>query len=190
MYPIRREVKKYEEYAYVLDFIPHGLPSRERRHVVTALAQVVGEMEFTLLEVTIKPGIRLTPGQRIYVGRGRREEIDHVIGRISYDDLTEDAKERLPQIIRKIVENNERRFIEFINTCRPISPKRHSLSLLSGIGKKYTTIILRERENRRFESFKDLEERTGIHDVVGIIVRRIVDELRGDEKYHLFTRRK
>ena len=50
-----REQKKYEEYAYVLDYLPHGRPGAPRSsHSATGVIQLIGEDYFTLLEATPK----------------------------------------------------------------------------------------------------------------------------------------
>ena len=50
--------KRYEEYAYVLDFLPHGRPgirvSGKAGYRAGALVQLVGEEFFTLLEALAK----------------------------------------------------------------------------------------------------------------------------------------
>jgi predicted nucleic acid-binding OB-fold protein len=52
--------KRYEAYAYVLDFLPHGRPgfraSGRAGYRAGALIQCVGEEFFTLLEALVKEG--------------------------------------------------------------------------------------------------------------------------------------
>jgi putative nucleotide binding protein len=64
----------------------------------------------------------------------------------------------------------------------------HALELLPGIGKKSMWQIIDTRENKPFDSFTDIQSRTGISDPTKIIVRRIIEELTGESKYRLFIR--
>ena len=52
-----------------------------------ALAQVIGEKYFNLLEVVIKEGVALKPKDKIYIGEGKREEVKYIKGKIKYDEL-------------------------------------------------------------------------------------------------------
>src|SRR3989304_7920565 len=106
----------YEEYAYVLDFLSYGRPSIERpRRVAAPTVQVVGETYFTLLEADLKQGATATPHERIYVGRERRETIERVMGRISYQELTARAKAELQPVLETLITNQEERFVGFFN---------------------------------------------------------------------------
>ena len=108
--------KRYEEYAYVLDFLPHGRPgvriTGRVGYRAGALVQLVGEEFFTLLEALVKEGVTLKPHDRVYVGKEAREEITYIIGRIGYDELTSAAKMELPAVISRIVLNSE-----IVNLC-------------------------------------------------------------------------
>ncbi|MGQ4833303.1 MAG: DUF655 domain-containing protein [Candidatus Asgardarchaeia archaeon] len=182
----RNQRESYEEYAYILDFLPEGyFTSFQRRR--EPVAQAIGDSYFTLLELTPKPGVIVEVGERVYIGRGFRQKIAHVKGKISYDDLTATAKSELPRILEEIVINKESFFIEFFNRAGPLTPKLHSIELLPGVGKKTMWEILEERKKRPFESFKDLSERTSISDPVKLIVKRIEIELQDNEKYHIFV---
>jgi putative nucleotide binding protein len=184
--------KRYEEYAYVLDFLPHGRPgvrvTGRAGYRAGALVQLVGEEFFTLLEALVKEGAVLKPHDRVYVGKEAREEITYIIGRIGYDELTAAAKMELPAVISRIVLNREKWFINFFNTARAITPRMHALELIPGIGKKYMWQVINEREKKPFESFEDLQKRTEIPNPVKLITKRILEELSGESKYRLFTR--
>lgn len=184
--------KRYEEYAYVLDFLPHGRPgvrvTGRAGYRAGALVQLVGEEFFTLLEALVKEGVSLKPHDRVYVGKEAREEITYIIGRIGYDELTAAAKMELPTVISRIVLNREKWFINFFNTARAITPRMHALELIPGIGKKYMWQVINEREKKPFESFEDLQKRTEIPNPVKLITKRILEELSGESKYRLFTR--
>lgn len=184
--------KRYEEYAYVLDFLPHGRlgtrPSGRAGYRAGALVQLVGEEFFTLLEALAKVGVVLKPYDRVYVGKDARKEITYIIGRIGYEELTATAKMELPTVISKIVLNREKWFVSFFNTAHAITPRMHALELIPGIGKKYMWQLINERERKAFESFEDLQKRTEIPNPVKLITKRILEELAGESKYRLFTR--
>ncbi len=184
--------KRYEEYAYVLDFLPHGRPGihigGRAGYRAGALVQLIGEEFFTLLEALVKEGVILKPQDRVYVGREPREEITYIIGRIGYDELTAAAKMELPAVVSRIVQNRESWFVNFFNTAQAITPRMHALELIPGIGKKYMWQVIREREKKPFESFEDLQRRTELPNPVKLITKRILEELAGEDKYRLFTR--
>jgi len=178
--------KKYEEYAYVLDFFTRLGDRRPYRG--GPIIQLLGEEYFTLLEAVAKQGVTLKPQDRIYVGRNGREHIAYIVGRISYDQLTAAAKAELPIAIENVVRRKEKKFVDFFNSAQPITPRMHALELIPGIGKRYMWVIIEEREKKPFESFEDLQKRTNIPNPVKLLVRRIMDELTGEPRYRLFTR--
>jgi putative nucleotide binding protein len=184
------QLKKFETYAYVLDYLPQGkIGTHRERFRAEPLTQLLGKSYFTLLEATPRTGLTLIPHERVYVGKERlRTKISHIIGRIEYDDLTSTARSELPLVVEKIVVRDEKWFINFFNTAQAVTPRMHSLELIPGIGKKYTRIILDTREKRVFSSFQDIRERTEIPDPGKLIVKRILEELSQPSKYRLFVR--
>ncbi|MCW3997774.1 MAG: DUF655 domain-containing protein [Candidatus Bathyarchaeota archaeon] len=184
--------KRYEEYAYVLDFLAHGRPgfrsSGRTSYRAGALIQCIGENFFTLLEALVKESLMLKPNDRVYVGKASRSEVTYIIGRISFEELTASAKAELSGVIGSIVVNREKWFVNFFNTARAITPRMHGLELVPGIGKKYMWQVINERERRPFSSFDDLHQRTELPNPVKLVVKRILEELEGDSKYRLFTR--
>jgi len=184
--------KRYEEYAYALDFLPHGRPgvhvTGRAGYRAGALVQLIGEEFFTLLEALAKEGVVLKPHDRVFVGKDSRNEITYIIGRIGFEELTVAAKTELPSVINRIVLNREKWFIGFFNTARAITPRMHALELIPGIGKKYMWQVINERERKLFESFEDLQKRTELPNPVKLITKRVMEELEGDSKYRLFTR--
>ena len=184
--------KRYEEYAYVLDFLQHGRPgvraTGRAGYRAGALIQCIGEEFFTLLEALVKEGLMLKPNDRVYVGKESREEVTYIIGRIGFDELTAAAKAELPSVISRIVLNREKWFVNFFNTARAITPRMHALELVPGIGKKYMWQVINMRERKPFESFEDLQKRTELPNPVKLITKRVLEELEGDSKYRLFTR--
>jgi putative nucleotide binding protein len=180
--------KRYEEYAYVLDFLPHGRATARPTYRAGALVQLVGEEFFTLLEATLREGLIMKPSDRVYVGKESREEITYIIGRIGHDELTSAAKVELPTVIEKIVINREAWFTHFFNTAQAITPRMHALELIPGIGKKYMWQIINERDKMPFKNFGDLQQRANIPSPPKLVTKRVLEELSGESKYRLFTR--
>jgi putative nucleotide binding protein len=185
---VEKSEKRYEEYAYVLDYLPHGRPGTRPGYRAGALIQVVGEEYFTFLEAIAREGIVLKPSDRVYVGKDSRRKITYIIGRINYEDLTSNAKLELPGTIEKIVLNREQWFINFFNTAQAITPRMHALELIPGIGKKYMWQIIDERDRTPFQNLEDLQNRANMPNPSKLITRRILEELAGESKYRLFTR--
>ena len=184
-----REPKKYEEYAYVLDYMPHGRPGATRiSHSVQGVLQLLGEEYFTLLEASPKPDAEYNIRDRIFVGKGDRALVGHILGRIAYEELTSAAKAEIPLVIDTVVQENEKKFIDFINESPSLTPRMHSLELIPGIGKRLMFQILELREKYPFESYDDLKKRTSLSDPVKLISKRVLKELSEDEKYYIFTR--
>lgn len=181
--------KRFEEYAYILDYLPHGHPlDRRPMHLRKPVALAVGEDFFTLLELSIKEGVVPSPGERVFIGRGLRDKVEHISRRVSYDELTAAAKDELVKVIDKMVSENERKYVEVFNKAPPLTTRMHSLELIRGIGKKKLRELLEERKSRPFESFKDLEERVGLRGVAEAVKERILEELKGGQRYYLFVR--
>jgi putative nucleotide binding protein len=179
----------YEEYAYVLDFLQFGRPGTDKpRHLALPTVQVIGETYFTLLEAEIRVGTQANIHERVYIGKERREKINRIIGRISYNDLTANAKAELLPVLEDLIANQEQRFVSFFNNSQAITPRMHALELLPGIGKKSMWQIINAREKKPFISFKDVHERTNVGDPVKVVAKRILDELAGEEKYRVFSR--
>jgi len=180
--------KRYEEHAYVLDYLAHGRPQARPSYRAGALVQLVGEEFFTLLEATLREGLVMKPADRVYVGKDSRQEITYIIGRISYDELTSAAKTELPSVLEKIVLNREAWFINFFNAAQAITPRMHAIELIPGIGKKYMWQIINERDRTPFQNFLDLQQRANIPNPAKLVTKRILEELSGESKYRLFTR--
>jgi putative nucleotide binding protein len=175
-----------EEYAWVVDFLPYGKADQKSRE---HLAQLIGEKHFILLEAIVKPNIELKFGQRVYVGKEQRNEIEKIKRRIRFEELTSTAKSELEQTIKKIVEFREKDFINFYNKAGPISIRLHQLEFLQGIGKKHLNQILEEREKKPFESYADIKNRINfLPDPASMIANRIAKELEGKEKNYLFVK--
>ena len=178
---------KAEENAIVLDFLAHGKSSGYKAE---PLAQVLGLEYFTLLEVVPKEGVALKAGDKIYAGKEERDKVSYIKKRISYNELTNNSIAEIDKALEKIIKENEAKFVDFFNTSRPITIKRHQLELLPGLGKKHMLEIVKQRELQKFESFQDLEKRIHLMpNPVHIVTKRIIEELEGKEDRHfLFVR--
>ncbi len=175
-----------EEHAIILDFLPHGYYDSERRIPV---AQAIGTKFFTLLQLVPRKGISLDLKEEVYIGEGRRDKINYILGRLPGNKITETAKLALQDFVKGILESKEARFIEFFNTAEPVNTRLHQLELLPGFGRKHTEAILEQRNQKEFKNFTDIQERIkSLPDPKKAIEKRIFEELENKTKYRLFTR--
>jgi len=174
-----------EETCIILDFLRSGYP--DRRHA-EPIAQALGTEFFTLLEIIPRDDAELAQEEEIYIGKEKRDKVKFIRGSIEYRDLTNMAKNLLPEVIEKIIREKEKKFVDFFNTSRMLTPRMHQIQLLPGIGKKHLLDILEERRKKPFESLTDLGQRIHlVPEPVKILTRRVLQELEGNEKYYLFT---
>ncbi|MCX8184223.1 MAG: DUF655 domain-containing protein [Sulfolobales archaeon] len=182
-----------EDHALVLDFMPRGNPvdTHHPSHRDRPIAQAVGCRYFTLVEFHPKSGVSITIEERVYIGFTRRElrdKVAYVWGEpIAYEDLTAIAKSNLPLAIQKIILDLEKEFTKFFNTAPSLTIKLHVLELIPGIGKKTLWVILEERAREEFKDFADIKNRIKGFDPVKALTERILNELRGVERYYLFA---
>lgn len=180
--------RKYEEYAYILDFMLRG-KSNTVRGREGIIIQAIGEERLTLLELLGVQNMSFEVGERVYIGREGRDKVISVLGRLDYHDISQSAKNELPNIVETIVIANEKRFIDYMNMSQPITPRIHALELIPGIGKTYMMTIIKERDKKRFESFEDIQNRVGLRDPAKLIAKRIIDEIAGEARMNLFVRK-
>ncbi|MFH1328926.1 MAG: DUF655 domain-containing protein [Candidatus Bathyarchaeota archaeon] len=185
---MERDTRHYEDYGYVLDFLPVGKAWSGKRYVAEPIVQLLGEEFFTLIEAALKPSITANPYERLYIGKDKRDKVTHIVGRISFNELTSDSKSELSIVVKAIVKKNETKFVDFFNKAQAITQRMHSFELLPGIGKKHMWQIVNERNKKPFESFDDLQKRTTAPDPLKAVVGRILDELEGYQKYRVFAR--
>jgi putative nucleotide binding protein len=178
-----------EENAIVLDYLPNGYPFDKRPiHKKTPVAQAVGTTNFTLLELIPKKEAVLKLHDSVYIGDGKRDQIHHIQGRLSYERLTGTASNELNFVVSEQISKDEKRFVDFFNKAQPLSTRMHQLELLPGVGKKHMWQIIEERRVEEFKSFDDIKKRVKLlPDPKKTIIRRILAELQGSEKYRLFT---
>jgi putative nucleotide binding protein len=178
---------KKDDYVRVLDYLPKG-KSEVPPHKRKPLVQAIGDKFFSLLELSPKEGSEFDLGERVYIGDESREKVDHIERRIKYEWLTPTAKSELPHIIQEIIVADEKDYLAFYNTAGTISTRQHKLETLPKIGRRHREEIIQERESRPFASFDDMRSRlTNIPDPAKVLVDKIVEELKGESKYYLFT---
>ncbi|ADQ66804.1 DUF655 domain-containing protein [Halogeometricum borinquense] len=180
------------EFAVVLDHLPHGQPDDDRpRYKKSPLAYALGERDFRLFELRLGDESDISIGDRVVVFPSEERDAVEELREVEYDDLSNTALSELEYVVEDIVEENERRFVDFYNDAQPITLRLHQLNLLPGIGKKLRNNILDERKRGPYESFEDLEDRvSGLHHPRDVLVERIMEELRDDDlKYKTFVGR-
>lgn len=180
--------KKYEEYAYVLDFVPRG-KSRIIKGREGPILQAVGEDRLTLLEMLTFDGADFEVGERVSIGKEGRTKVVSVLGKLMYEELSNEAKDNFESVIEILVKNNEAKYIDVINHLQPVTPRLHALELIPGIGKTFMKQIIIERSRKPFVSFDDLQARIGLRDPAKLLAKRIVEETTGGSRINLFVRR-
>lgn len=175
-----------EEYAIVLDYLPYGYPLEKK---MMPIAQAIGAVNLTLLHLVPRRGIKLELKEKVYIGEGKRDKIYYILGRLPREKLTETSKIQLQEFAEKIVEEQEKKFIEFFNKAEPINTRVHQLELLPGFGKKHTLAIIKERKEKEFESFEDIKKRIqNLPDPKKAIEKRLLQELETLERHNLFIK--
>jgi len=180
--------RRYEEYAYVLDFNPRGKSSTVRGRdgiIITA----IGEDRLTILEILGIPNSTFEIGEKIYIGKEGRTKVLSVLGKMDYGRISSVAQSELESVVENIVTDNEEKFVAYLNNAQPLTPRIHALELIPGIGKTYMKTMLEEREKQKFESYEDLQERVGFKEPIKHISERIMDEITGESRMNLFVKR-
>ena len=180
--------RKYEEYAYVLDFNSKGraLTVRGRDGIIIT---AIGEDRLTLLEILGSEDSVFDVGEKIYIGKEGRTKVQSVLGKLDYEQISSSAQSELSTVVQSIVENNEQRFVDYVNNAQPLTPRKHSLELLPGIGKTYLKVIIEQINKQKFTDYKDLEERAGLKEPVQHISKRIMEEITGVTQFKLFVKK-
>jgi len=182
------QLRKYEEYAYVLDCKSRAKSTTVRGRtgiIVVAL----GEDRLTLLEILGIENSTFDVGERVYIGKEGRTKVQSVLGKMDYVKISDSAKDEIPTIVESIVTKNEAKFVNYINNAQPLTPRIHALELIPGIGKTYLNVIIKEREKVAFESFVDIEKRTGLKEPIKHMSQRIIEEISGETRMNLFVKR-
>ncbi|MCL2863367.1 MAG: DUF655 domain-containing protein [Methanimicrococcus sp.] len=178
-----------EEWVWVLDYLPYGRETDNRPvYQKKPLIHALGDNKLILLEL-IPVENKIPPAHiKTHIGAQGEEYAERVKSRISYDELSNGAKSELSPVLEDYVKINEERFINFFNEAKPLSMRQNSLELLPGIGKKLMMDVLDEKRKRPFVNFADLKERVhGLHNPEKLLVQRIIEEMKGGQKYYLFA---
>ena len=174
-----------EEHAIVLEYLPNGYPLEGK---MMPIVQAIGEINFTLLELVPRRGVSFEIGEKVYIGEGKRPKIYYILGKLNPEKITESAKSQLQEFIKKVVKENEQKFVEFFNKADAINKRIHQIELLPGLGKKHMQEILKQRKEKQFESFEDMKTRIqNLPDPEKTVEKRIFQELTGLERYNLFV---
>jgi putative nucleotide binding protein len=180
--------KRYEEFAYVLDFLSQGqsvvIKGREG-----SIVQAIGEERLTLLELLAADDQDFDLGERLRIGREGRDKIMSVLGKLSYEELTQEAKSELPSVCEEIVKGNEPRYVAYFNELQPLTPRLHGLELIPGIGKTFMKTIVALREKQPFTSFEDIQNRVGLREPAKLVAKRITEEISGDSRINIFVKK-
>jgi len=182
------QLRKYEEYAYVLDSKSHTKSTTV--HGRTGIIVVaIGEERLTLLEILGIENSTFNVGEKIYIGKEGRTKVQSVLGKMDYVKISDSAKDEIPTVVESIVTKNDAKFVNYINNAQPLTPRIHALELIPGIGKTYLNVIIKEREKAPFESFVDIEKRVGLKEPIKHMLQRIVEEISGETRMNLFVKR-
>ena len=175
-----------EELAIILDYLPNGYPLERK---MMPVAQAIGKKNLVLLELVPRRGVSLQPGEEVYIGEGKRDKVYYILGRLHREKLTEVAKTQLEEFIEKIVKDKEQEFVNFFNKSEAINKRLHQIELIPGFGKKHMQEILKQREEKEFESFEDMRNRIqNLPDPEKAIQKRILAELTNIERNNLFVK--
>ena len=181
------QLRKYEEYAYVLDSKSHTKSTTV--HGRTGIIVVaIGEERLTLLEILGIENSTFNVGEKIYIGKEGRTKVQSVLGKMDYIKISDSAKNEIPGVVESIVTENEQKFVDYINNAQPLTPRIHALELIPGIGKTYLNVIIKEREKVQFESFDDIEKRAGLKEPRKHLSQRIIEEISGETRMNLFVK--
>ena len=153
--------------------------------IITAL----GEDRLTLLEILGVEDSIFDIGEKIYIGKEGRTKVQSVLGKLEYDQITSSAQSELANVVKTIVTDNEQRFVDYINNAQPLTPRKHSLELIPGIGKTYLKLIIEQINKQKFLNYEDMEERAGLKDPVNHLSKRILEEISGETQFRLFVKR-
>lgn len=175
-----------DDYAIILDYLPYGYPIGKKN---TPIAQAIGEKTLVLLELVPRRGTSLQQKEKVYIGNEKRDKIHFISGRLPFDRITESAKIQLQEFITELVKGQEKKLVDFFNSAQAINTRLHQIELLPGFGQKHTLEILKEREEKPFESFEDIHKRiSNIPDPRRAIEKRIFEELSQKQRFYLFVK--
>ena len=147
----------------------------------------VGTKFFTLFRVKLKRDHDIRYGDVLKI-RERNSTNDGPrivkLTKISYKDLTNDEKEKLPIILERIIEKREEDFLKFFNNCGLVTPTIHALDFMALITKQKKEKLLKFREKRKFWSLLDIWRYFNFNPIQAIS-NRVLCEHKGNTR-HLF----
>lgn len=185
-----------EDYVVILDYFPLGYMHEGMSTFKNKpIAQAIGTEYFTLLEVVPKEGSELEIHEKVYIGKGKRDKIGRVRGKLRFENLTATSRMEIQYAINDIIMEKEEVFIKFFNENKNVSARFNQIELLPGVGEKRKAEIIAEIEKEPFKDFDDLKKRVpSLGNPVNLITEKILRELNpairkvGKDKYTLFTR--
>ena len=74
-----------EENAIILDFLPYGYVMEKK---MMPIAQAIGTSGFTLLQLVPRRGEKFEVGEIAYIGDGKRDKVQYILGRCPREKLT------------------------------------------------------------------------------------------------------
>ena len=99
---------KKEEYAVVLDYLSRGYVKADMsKFGGKPIAQAIGTEQFTLLELAPKNGVDLEIQDTVYIGKGKRDKIYRVLGKLDFENLTATSRIELEYAVRGIMKTYE-----------------------------------------------------------------------------------
>ena len=88
---VHTQLRKFEEYAYVLDFKSRGYSSTVRGRI-GIIVTAIGKDRLTLLEILGLENSTFDVGERIYIGKEGRTKVQSVLGKIDYAKISDSAQ--------------------------------------------------------------------------------------------------
>lgn len=177
---------------YILDILPYGHIDRQKMsRSGKPIVQAIETPGFNLFEMSYDKDQEITMQEKIKVQNKPGTQLGKVLKRLNYHGLTQTSKELLSSTIELHLDDMEDRYVKILNNAGPITKKRHSLSLLPGIGEKIMWKIIEERQKKPFKSYEEFNERISVNDIKGVLTKRILNEIIDDDfKHYLFAVRK
>ncbi len=180
--------KKYEKFAYVI-----GIKRRAKSVIIKNksgdILYALGQKFLNIMEILIYDNVMFEAGSKIPIDAVNRLNILSVLGRVQYKKTPDDIADAISPIVDTIVAKEEERFVEFINTAGPLTYRIHSLKTIPGISEKLSQNIIMERDDRKFDSYADIEERASVRNIAKNISSRIKEEIIDDTKTNVFVKR-
>ena len=174
-----------DEQAIVLDIVSDYNNYRD-----SSIVQAIGTKTYSLLELIPKEGVNIKNGDVVYIGDGKRDDIQYIKRALYPNKLSTTAKSELLFTIMDIIDEREDEYVNFLNTAGPITIRKHAVELIPGVGKKHLQSILKLRDEKKFENFKDISARCSfLPDPQKALATRIMDEIEGNTDHLFFIQR-